>query len=87
MKNGLGRNVNSPTRPSDTLREAHCKVPEIHEGDCVSYSVHVVRIWRGKCGAKMKNGLGRDVNETVFCLFGNVSHRKQGYNSDIERYL
>jgi len=34
----------------------------VRKGDCTGDSVHVVRIWRGKCDAKMKNGLGQNVN-------------------------
>ena len=35
----------------------------------------------------MKSGLGRDVNETAFVFILKRESRRQGYNSDIERYL
>lgn len=40
MKNGLGRNVNGPTRPIG-------HPPQIRKCDCTKY---IILIWRGKCG-------------------------------------
>jgi len=41
--------------------------PQIRDEGCTSYYVYLMRIWRGTRDARMKNGLGRDVNETILC--------------------
>ena len=43
--------------------------PQIRKGDCTDYRVYAQRIWRGKYGAKMKNGLGHDVTGSFCVLF------------------
>ncbi len=40
--------------------------PQIRKGDCTDYRVYAHRIWRGKRRAKMNNGLGHPIPETVF---------------------
>ena len=54
--------------PTFPLRGLRGHPPQIRKRDCTGYFVHAVRIWRGRGDGRFlqtKNGLGRNVNETV----------------------
>jgi hypothetical protein len=79
MKNGLGGDVNGPTRPSVTL-------PKSVRESCSGYSVRAVRIWRGlgdRHFPQKNNGLGRDVGAGLKPLAQCVEALRAGTTSRI----
>ena len=77
MKNGLGRDVNRPTRPSPygdfavTLPKSESEITQVIHFIWCGFGEGVAsgRAWQLAFFCTMKNGLGWDVKGIVLCLW------------------